>query len=120
MSAACINRQLQDIKQFVEQVTNVVYRQLLKIDQNAKFKVKVEDIFFTFIGHVLNRKITFSLLVNDAKRLRSKSPFALDRWIWERLEEFGVKIDPTNHYFKTVALLSDIHSKSTNIEMLKH
>lgn len=50
MSAACINRQLQDIKQFVEQVTNVVYRQLLKIDQNAKFKVKVEDIFLHLLG----------------------------------------------------------------------
>lgn len=99
---------------FVEQVTNIVQRQLLEFDPHAVFQVHLEQNLFQFSGYAFQKPISFSILMEEVRNLRIKSPFALDQWIWEQLQRFGIHIKEPTHYLQTVNILSNIQFPAYN------
>ena len=93
------------VESFVAHVVNCVKRQLEEFDETSMFFMDFHKNFFLFYGYVFGNTFPIIMTFSEAEELKAQSPYALDRYIWNEMEESGISITKSTHYLMTVFLI---------------
>jgi hypothetical protein len=90
------------LEPFVAHVVSCVKRQLEEFDPTSMFFMDCHTNFFLFYGQTFGKTFQLIMTFPEAEELKAQSPYALDRYIWQEIEENGIPIQLSTHYLQTV------------------